>query len=212
MQLMGNRSLAWALKWITDAAIVAWSVLIVVVLVVLAIERAPGGSKTQQGTVSIELKLPTEILEPSADVVEVLNFEATGARIHYRTEEIDVLEMVGAFATTIILFPIMLWILWEVRQVLASLVAHEPLSFANARRFRTIGLLMVFQVAAGPLWRALDYLRLQTLFQLLPQRGFFELYVEVFSVRNLFAALLMVLMAEVLRLAVEHRVDSEAVI
>jgi len=58
----------------------------------------------------------------------------------------------------------------------------------------------------------LEYLNLAPLFPLIPPRGFFGLYIDHFDKSDLFTALLVLLMAEVLRLGYEHRVDSEAVI
>ena len=212
MQLMGKRSLAWALKWITDVAILLFLALLVWVLVILVMQRLPQDSYAQQGSVYVEFKLPTEIVEPTRADIEVYNFEASNARIHFRTDEMKTLDNFLAFSNTIVFFGITLWILWLVRQVLASLVANAPLTTANVRRFRIVGLLLVLKFSAAPLWNSLQYLRLQEMFELIPARGFLGLYVDHFDKTGFFIALLVVLMAEVLRIGAEHRVDSEAVV
>ena len=71
---------------------------------------------------------------------------------------------------------------------------------------------MLFQTAFSALGPSLEYLNLEPLFPLIPPRGFFGLYVVHFDKSDLFTALVIVLLAEVLRLGYEHRVDSEAVI
>ena len=70
----------------------------------------------------------------------------------------------------------------------------------------------VFVAVFSPLQGTLGYLHAQELFQLLPTQGYFRSYVAHFELTRLFQGLLMVLMAEVMRLGAEHRADSEAVI
>ncbi len=212
MLLLGNRSLAWVLKWITDAALLGLLVLLVWVLVIMAGQYSPQGSHGNQAVIHLELKLPTEIVKPSTDEVKVHNFESARSRIHFRTEQVDWREAGRRFLGTFVGFGVSLWILWNLRQILASLVARKPLTLANARRFRGIGLLLVFRAVYSPLEQTFSYLHAQTLFQLLPQKGYFRLYADHLEPSVLFYGLLIVLMAEVLRIGFEHRVDSEAVI
>ncbi len=146
---------------------------------------------------------PANLREPVSDDYG----GASLCRAEYRA-----LDLVFALGMVVIGWGIFAFILWNLRQILASMVAKQPLTLANARRFRTISLLMVFQAAFSALSRSLEYLDLQPLFPLIPPRGFFGLYLEHFDKTDLFTALVILLMAEVLRLGAEHRVDSEAVI
>ncbi len=212
MQLLGKRSLAWALRLITDVTLILWLLLMAFVLVIMARQRTSEGGG-RQGTVWLELKLPTEIVQSTTPGVNVFNFETARSRIHYRIEERDdALDLVSALGMVVIGWGVFAFILWNLRQILASLVAKQPLTLTNARRFRTIGLLMLFGTAFSALAHSLEYLNLEPLFPLIPPRGFFGLYIDHFDKTDLFTALLVLLMAEVLRLGYEHRVDSEAVI
>ena len=212
MQLQGKRSLAWALRLITDVTLILWLLLMAFVLVTMARQRTSEGGG-RQGTVWLELKLPTEIVQPASPDITVYNFETARSRIHYRTEERDdKLDLVAALGMVVIGWGVFAFILWNLRQILASLVAKQPLTLTNAGRFRTIGLLMLFGTAFRALAHSLEYLNLAPLFPLIPPRGFFGLYIDHFDKSDLFTALLVLLMAEVLRLGCEHRVDSEAVI
>ncbi len=212
MQLIGKRSLAWGLKWITDAAILGLFVLLLWVLVIMAGQHAPQGSHGQQATIELDLKLPTDLVEPVSTVIEVANFESTRSVIHFRTKDNDWYAAILRFSQAIVGFGVLLWILWLLRQILSSLVAGKPLTLANARRFKGIGFLIVFVAVFSPLQGTLGYLHAQELFQLLPPQGYFRSYVAHFELTRLFQGLLMVLMAEVMRLGAEHRADSEAVI
>ena len=164
MQLLGNRSLAWALRLITEVTLIVWLLLLAFVLVVMVRARFSEGSGGLQGSVYLELELPTEIVQPATPDIDVFNFESSRSRIHYRTEEKgDVLDFVRGFALIVIGWGAFAFILWNLRQILASLVAKQPLTLANARRFRTISLLMVFQAAFTALSRSVEYLDLQPL-------------------------------------------------
>ncbi len=213
MQLLGNRSLAWALRLITEVTLIVWLLLLAFVLGVMVRQRTSHGPGGRQGTVYVELKLPTEIVQPASPDITVYNFETNRSRIHYQTSErSDALDLVSALGMVVIGWGAFAFILWNLRQILASLVAKQPLTLANARRFRTISLLMVLHAAFSALSRSLEYMDLQPLFPLIPPRGFFGLYLQHFDKADLFTALVILLMAEVLRLGAEHRVDSEAVI
>ncbi len=213
MQLLGSRSLAWALRLITEVTLIVWLLLLAYVLVIMVRQRTSEEPGKRQGTIYLELELPTEMVQPASPDITVYNFETNRSRIHYQTnEKSGALDLVFALGMVVIGWGIFAFILWNLRQILASMVAKQPLTLANARRFRTISLLMVFQAAFSALSRSLEYLDLQPLFPLIPPRGFFGLYLEHFDKTDLFTALVILLMAEVLRLGAEHRVDSEAVI
>ena len=212
MQLLGKRSLAWALRLITEVTLILWLLLLAVVLVILVRERISEGGD-RQATISLQIKLPTEIVQPATPDNAVFNVETNRLRFHYRTNERGgALDLVSLLGAVVILWGAFAFILWNIRQILASLVAKQPLTLANARRFRTISLLMVFRTVFFALDDSVVYLHLQPMFPLIPPRGFFGLYVDHFHESELFTALLILLMAEVLRLGVQHRVDSEAVI
>jgi hypothetical protein len=213
MQLMGNRSLAWGLRLTTEVVLVAWLLLMGVVLVVMFRQRSQEGDGSRQGTVFVELKLPPEIVQAADPHVTVFNVEADRTRIHYQSPANgNVLDLVQSLGRVVIGWGIFALILWNLRQILASLVARQPLTVTNARRFRTISLLMVLSTAYFALSRTVEYLRLQALFPLIPERGFFGLFGAHVDWPYLFTALLILLMADVLRLGAAHRADSEAVI
>lgn len=213
MRLLGKRSLAWVLRLATDVALIGFLGLMIFVLVVMARQRFSEEGGERQGSVYLELKLPPEIVQPATPDITVRNFEANRLRIHYRTEEReDALGLLTTFVMVLIGWGVFAFILWNLRQILASLVANQPLTLANAGRFRTIGLLMLFQTAFSALGHSLEYLNLEPLFQVIPPRGFFGLYVDHFDKSDLFTALLILLLAEVFRLGYQHRVDNEAVV
>jgi len=212
MQITGRRSLAWLLKWVADVAIVGWLVLQLSTLYFLAVSRAPGGPQVRQGSVRTELKLPMEWVQPRSADIEVINFQANQSYIHYRSPATGLADSIGVFSFTLIFFATTVWILWHVRQLLASLVHSRPLAESNASRFRIIGLILLFRAMAGPIWTTFGYLRLQELFAVIPHREFLELYLSSVSVSDVFVALLVVLMAEVARQGSEHRIDSEAIV
>lgn len=169
MQLLGNRSLAWALRLITEVTLVVWLLLLAYVLVIMVRQRTSEGPGERQGTIYLELELPTEMVQPASPDITVYNFETDRSRIHYQTNESsDSLDLVFALGMVVIGWGIFAFILWNLRQILASLVAKQPLTLVNARRFRTISLLTVFRAAFSALSRSLEYLDLQPLFPLIP--------------------------------------------
>ncbi len=213
MRLLGKRSLAWVLRLITEVTLIGFLSLLIFVLVVMARERFSEEGGRRQGTVYLELKLPPEIVQPATPDIAVFNFETSRSRIHYQTEEREgALHLLSTFVTVLIGWGVFAFILWNLRQILASLVANQPLTLANAGRFRTIGLLMLFQTAFSALGHNLEYLNLEPLFPLIPPRGFLGLYIDHFDKSDFFTALLVLLLAEVFRLGYQHRVDSEAVV
>lgn len=208
MQLLGKRSLAWGLKWINDAAILSLSVILVGVLVLLAVRSPPGG----EWPFMLDLPLPDQIVEPASAEIEVTRVVSPVTTIGFTTSENDWQGGVLGFSGIVIGLGMIIWILWLLRKILVSLVANQPLTEANARHFRSIGLLMVLGVVLDSFWRISVYFYLQQHFQGLPSAGYFRLFRESLELNNLFQALLVLLMAEALRLGAEHRVDSEAVI
>ena len=213
MRLLGKRSLAWVLRLITDVTLIGFLGLLIYVLVFMARERLSEEGGRRQGTVYLELKLPTEIVQPATPDITVYNFETNRSRIHYQTEEReDALGLLTTFLMVLVGWGVFAFILWNLRQILASLVGNQPLTLANADRFRTIALLMLFQTAFSTLGHSLEYLNLEPLFPLIPPREFFGLYVDHFDKSDFFTALLILLLAEVFRLGYLHRVDSEAVV
>ena len=213
MRLLGKRSLAWVLRLITDVALIGWVSLLIIVLVIMARERFSEEGGGRQGSVFLELKLPPEIVEPTTPDITVHNFEANRLRIHYKTKEReDPLNLVITFGMVLIAWGVFGLILWNLRQILASLVANQPLTLANAGRIRTIGFLMLFGTAFSSLSHSVEYLNLEPLFSVIPHRGFFGLYFEHFDKAELFTALLILLLAEVFRLGYLHRLDSEEVV
>ena len=103
-------------------------------------------------------------------------------------------------------------ILWQLRQVLSSFVHRQPLTLLNARRFRIISLLLIIGVVFTATAHTFEYLGLQPDFPIMPHRGFVELMYDHVEWSRLFVALLILLLAEALRLGAEHRIDSEAVV
>ena len=207
MQLLGKRSLAWALKWLNDAAIVLFLVTLVSVLVFMAIRSPRGGTLP----FSLDLPLPNQIVESTSAEKEVTEVVSRYTSIGFQTESDWQQEVLG-FSGMVVGFGLIIWVLWLIRKILVSLVAKQPLTEANARHFRSIGLLIVVSVVWEGFWRILVYFYLQQHFQLPPSPGFLRVLVEHFELTDLFEALLILLMAEVLRLGATYRADSETVI
>lgn len=213
MQVLVDRWLAWTLRLATEVVLALWLLLMAWVVFLVVQQRMPGQDPVRQGSVYTELSLPANMVEVTSPEVSVFNFEASQARIHYRTtRESSASDVAGAIARVVIGWGIFALILWQVRQVLSSFVRREPLTLENARRFRVISFLLILEVAFRSLVRTLEYLGLEPLFALLPSRGFLGLYVGHLEWTRIFTALLILLLAEALRLGAEHRVDSEAVI
>ena len=207
MQLFGNRSLAWVLKWITDAAILFLLIILVWVLVYMR-TSPPGG----QLPFLLDLELPNQIFEPTSAETEVTGLVSAYTQITFRMESGSWQGTVLGVSGMVVGFGVLVWILWLLRMILSSLVARQPLTSVNGRRFRSIGLLLLFNWVFGGLWRISAYFYLQQHFQLPPFPGYFRLFREHFELTNLFLALLILLMAEILRLGAEYRTDSEKVI
>lgn len=207
MQLLGKRSLAWALKWLNDAAILLFLVTLVSVLVFMAI-RSPRGATLP---FSLDLPLPNQIVESTSAEKEVTEVVSRYTSIGFQTESDWQQEFLG-FSGMLVGFGLIIWILWLLRKILVSLVAKQPLTEANARHFRSIGLLIAVSVVWEGFWRILVYFYLQQHFQLPPSPGLLRVLVEHFELTDLFEALLILLMAEVLRLGATYRADSETII
>jgi hypothetical protein len=205
--------LARALRLVTDVALVGWLLLMGWVLVILVQQRMPDGSGVRQANVHTELELPVEAVGPAADGIEVFNFEAISARIHYRTTQASGFGSIARVVLAVLVgWGVVAGILWQVRQVLASFVRRQPLTLENARRFQIISMLMLLGVAFTAISRTIEYLRLEPLFPIVPQQGFFSLLLGHVEWTQLLTALLILLLAEALRLGAEHRMDSEAVV
>lgn len=210
---MSNRWLAWTLRLITDVTLVVWLVLMAYVLFLMAQQRSRGGDGSRQGSVYAELSLPAEIVEVASPDVSVFNFEASQTRIHYRTtQESNGWRTARTLGGVVLRWGVFALILWQLRQILSSFVRRAPLTSDNARRFRIITYLLVLNVAGTSLARSLEYLRLEPIFPMLPARGFVDLYIGHLEWSRLFTALLILLLAEAIRLGAEHRLDSEAVV
>ena len=208
MQLLGKRSLAWGLKWINDAAILFFLVILVVVLVFMAVRSPQGGELP----FSLNFPLPNQIVLPASADIEVTGVTSRYTAIAFTKSERDWQGALLGFSGMVVGFGLIIWILWLLRKILVNLVAKQPLTEANARHFRRIGFLIVVSVVFDGFWRILVYFYLQQHFQLLPSAGYFRLLRAHFELGDIFQALLILLMAEVLRIGAEHRVDSEAVI
>jgi hypothetical protein len=197
---------------VTEVGIVAWLLLTAWVLVAMLQQRSIEGG-ARQGSVSVEFALPPEIVQPASTDITVFNFEADSLRIHYRTpEKSSPLGLLATAGGVVVLFSFVPLILWNIRQILASLVAQQPLTLANAQRFRMISLLMLGWVFLDALRQNIEYLRLEPMFQIVPPRGFWSLFVAHADWPIVFTALLVLLMAQILKLGAESRADSEAVI
>ena len=212
MRLPGSRQLAWLLRLATDISLVVWLGLLTWTLVLMVqYGGSPGGAR--QGSIYSELKLPPELVQASDPDVSVFNLEASQFRVHFRTAKVrSAWARVRAVVAVAAWWGVFALVLWQVRQILATFVRRAPLTLENAGRFRLISYLLVLDLAMTSLWRTLEYLRLAPIFPVLPPRGFFDLFFGHIEWSRLFAALLILLLAEAVRLGAEHRVDSEAVI
>jgi hypothetical protein len=109
---------------------------------------------------------------------------------------------------------LLIGILWLLRKVLGSLVEGQPLTEVNARRFRWMGILIVGLWLSMALTGILANLYLQSHFDLpaSPNPWGPISLIMTLPTTKLFLGLLIILMAEIMRIGAEHREDSEAVI
>jgi len=210
MQLLGKRSLAWVLKWVNDAAILFFAVILLVTLP-LAVSLAFRSSYVVPDFPLFSPGLSIQGVEPTSADKEVIQVVAKEAGIAFRTQR-DLPSIALSVSGLAVWFGAMIWILWLLRMVLVSLVAKQPLTAANARRFRSIGLLLVSLGVWTALWELLVTAYLRSHFELPPSPGYLALFFSHFPFSSLFTGLLILLMAEVMRIGAEHRLDSEAVI
>lgn len=212
MRLLSNQWLAWTLRLVTEITLLLWLLLMGWVLVIITQQRlTEGGSR--QGTVYTEVPLPTETAESTSAEVSVFNVEASQVRIHYRVSgPAELPALAGALAAVVVTWGAVAVILWLVRNVLSSFVSARPLTLDNARRFRWIAYLLGFHAVARAVLQSAEYLRLEQLFTFLPARGVWGLFTANLEWSRVFGALMILLLAEAVRLGAEHRIDSESVV
>jgi hypothetical protein len=210
MQILGRRSLAWVLKWVNDAAILFFAVILLWTLP-FSVSQAFRSSYVVPDLPLFTPGLSAQGIEPITAEKEVVGVKVRAAAVTFRTER-DLLTVVMGISGLAVWFGVAIWVLWLLRKILASLVAKEPLTHLNARRFRTIGVLIAALAAFTGLWRVSVYFYLQSHFVLPAFPGVIGLIMTHFPMSQFFLGLLILLMAEVMRLGAEHRVDSEAVI
>lgn len=210
MQILGNRFLAWVLKWITTAAIVFFAAILVwIVPIWVGQAFKPSYVVPDFPLYSTGLSVPG--IEPTTADKEVIRVAVRTAAVTFRTER-DLPTLVLGISGLAVWFGVAVWVLWLLRKILASLVAKEPLTHLNARRFRTIGVLIVALALFTGVWRLSVYFYLNSHFVLPPSRGLVGLLMTHLPMSQIFLGLLILLMAEVMRIGAEHRLDSEAVI
>lgn len=214
MQLLGKRSLAWVLKWITTLVILFWAAILLWVLPLAVMNGFRSSHVVHDFPIAYHWTYPgppTEIIQPISSDKEVIELEVRLAAITFRTLG-SVQGTILALFGLILWIGLVIWILWILRKILVSLVAGQPLIEANARRFRGIGILIVCLAVQTSLFRTLGHFYLQSHFELPPSPGLMSLIQTTLPMGQLFLGLLILLMAEVMRIGAEHRLDSEAVV
>jgi hypothetical protein len=154
-----------------------------------------------------------DVIRPISSDKEVIELESRMAVLTFRTEGGTPVRILGLSGLTVMI-GLLIGILWLLRKILGSLVAGQPLTEINARRFRSIGILIVGLWLSMALFEILGHLYLQSHFVLPPNPGPpgpISLIMTL-PTTKLFLGLLIILMAEIMRLGAEHRADSEAVV
>ena len=216
MKLTGKRSLAWVLKWITTLAMLFWAAILLWVLPVGVRESFRSSYMVPDFPISYHWSYPgplNDVVQPISSDKEVLELESRMAVLTFRTER-DTTVVILHLSRLIVWVGLLIGILWLLRKVLVSLVAGQPLNEHNARRFRWMGILVVFLSLSTGFYEILGDLYLQSHFDLPGSPGPpgpISLIMTL-PTSKLFLGLLIVLMAEVMRVGAEHRADSEAVI
>ena len=216
MRLTGKRSLAWVLKWLTTLAILFWAVILLWILPVGVRESLRSSYVVPDFPISYHWSYPgppNEVVRPISSDKEVLELVSRMAVVTFRTER-DTTVMVLHLSRLIVWVGLLVGILWILLKILGSLVAGHPLTELNARRFRRMGILIVFWGLSTGLYEILGDLYLQSHFDLPGSPGPPGLIsmIITFPTSEVFLGLLIILMAEVMRIGTEHRVDSEAVV
>jgi hypothetical protein len=216
MKLLGMRSLAWVLKWLTTVAILFWAAILLWVLPVGVRESLRPSYVVPDFPISYHWSYPgplNDVIRPVGSDKEVIELESRMAVLTFRTEGGAPVRILGLSGLTVMI-GLLIGILWLLRRVLGSLVEGRPLTEVNARRFRWMGILIVGLWASMALFGILGHLYLQSHFDMPPNPGLpgpMSLIMTL-PTTKLFLGLLIILMAEVMRLGAEHRADSEAVI
>lgn len=216
MRLLGKRSLAWVLKWLTTLAILFWAAILVWVWPVGVRESLRPSSVVPDFPISYHWTYPgplDDVVRPISSEEEVIELESHMATLTFRTEGGTPVRILGLSGLTVMM-GLMIGVLWLLRRVLGSLVEGQPLTEVNARRFRWMGILIVGLWASGALFGIFGNIYLQSHFDLPPNvgpPGPMSLIMTL-PTTKLFLGLLIILMAEVMRIGTEHRVDSEAVV
>jgi hypothetical protein len=216
MRLLGKRSLAWVLKWLTTLAILFWAAILVVVWA--------WGLKHSFQSSYVFPDFPIsyhwiftgpldDVIRPISADNEVIELESPMATLTFRTEGDTLLRILRLPGVTVMI-GLLIGILWLLRKVLGSLVEGQPLIEVNALRFRWMGILILGLWLSMAFTGILGNLYLQSHFDLPGSPGPpgpISLIMTL-PTTKLFLGLLIILMAEVMRLGAEHRADSEAVV
>jgi hypothetical protein len=216
MKLTGKRSLAWVLKWLTTLAILFWAAILIWVWPVGVRESLRPSSVVPDFPISYHWTYPgplDDVIRPITADKEVIELESHMATLTFRTEGGTPVRLLGLSGLTVMM-GLLMGILWLLRKVLGSLVEGQPLTEVNARRFRWMGILIVGLWASMALFGILGHMYLQSNFDMPPNPGLSGpiSLIMTLPTTKLFLGLLIILMAEVMRLGAEHRADSEAVV
>ena len=216
MRLLGKRSLAWVLKWLTTLALVVWAAMLLLVLPLGVRESFRASYITPDIPISYHWSYPgplNDVIQPISSDHEVIELESRMAVLSFRTER-GALVGIGVLSAWAVWAGLLIGILWLLRMVLGSLVEGKPLTEVNARRFRWMGILIVGLWLSMALTGILGNLYLQSHFDLpaSPNPWGPISLIMTLPTTKLFLGLLIILMAEIMRIGAEHREDSEAVI
>ena len=216
MRLLGKRSLAWVLKWLTTLAILFWAAILVVVWAWGLKHSFQSSYVVPDFPISYHWSYPgplEEVVRPIRPGLEVIELESRMATLTFRTEGDTLLRILRLPGVTVMI-GLLIGILWLLRKVLGSLVEGRPLTEVNARRFRWMGILVLGLWLSMALTGILANLYLQRHFDLPASPGPpgpISLIMTL-PTTKLFLGLLIILMAEIMRIGAKHREDSEAVI
>ena len=216
MQLLGKRSLAWVLKWIVTAAMVFWAGILLWVLPVAVRNSFRPSYVVPDFPISYHWTYPgppNEVVQPISSDKEVIELESRMAVVTFRTER-DIPVMILSLSGLTAMIGLLIGILWLLRKILGSLVAGQPFTEVNARRFRSMGILIVLLWLSMTLIGIIGQVYLESRFHMPASPGPPRLISLIMTtpMSKLFLGLLIILMAEVMRIGAEHRVDSEAVV
>jgi hypothetical protein len=212
MNILGKKSLAAVMKLFFELFMIVWIIFWTGLLIFLGIRFSNPTYPVMDLPIYHYTSIPTDGIKVITPGKELIDIQSRALYFRFQTErdwETIVLSIIGILSS----FIISLWALWLVRNILVSLVKKNPFIRENVRRFRMIALLAFIVPVLGSLWGTSIFLYIRTHFSFSDSLSNpISYFFSNFDWKFILFGFLILIMAEIFRLGMEYREDSQSIV